>query len=70
MIQRMSTVPEIERAIELLPAEDLSRFRAWFAEYDAAHWDGQIKRDAGAGRLDALGEQALVDLRQERCTDL
>jgi hypothetical protein len=67
---RMSTVPEIERAIERLPAEELARLRAWFADYDAAHWDSQIERDAAAGRLDALGDAALADLREGRCTDL
>jgi hypothetical protein len=70
MMTRMSTVPEIERAIERLPAEELARLRAWFADYDAAHWDSQIERDAAAGRLDALGDAALADLREGRCTDL
>lgn len=70
MITPMSTVPEIERAIERLPAEELARLRAWFAEYDAAHWDLQIERDAAAGRLDALGDEALADLRRGRCTNL
>ena len=32
----MSTAVEIEHAIEQLPAEELARFRAWFAEFDAA----------------------------------
>jgi hypothetical protein len=32
----MSTVPEIERAIEQLPPDELARLRAWFAKFDAA----------------------------------
>jgi hypothetical protein len=66
----MSTISEIERAIEGLPSEDLARFRAWFAEFDAAQWDRQFERDVAAGRLDALADEALSDLRQGRCTDL
>jgi len=33
-------------------------------------WDRQMKIDAEAGRLDALVHQAMVDLRDGRCTDL
>lgn len=29
-------------------------------------WDGRIARDAAAGRLDALAEEALADLREGR----
>jgi hypothetical protein len=66
----MSTVPEIERAIQQLPPDELARLRAWFAEFDAARWDEQFEADVAAGRLDALAEEALDDLRKGRCTDL
>jgi hypothetical protein len=62
----MSTT-EIERAIEQLPAEELARLRAWFAEFDAAQWDRQFESDAAAGRLDALADEALSDRRDGRC---
>ncbi len=45
-------------------------FRQWFAERDAAEWDRQFEADVAAGRLDSLGEEALKDLREGRCTDL
>ena len=64
------SITEIERAIEQLPPDALARLRAWFAEFDAAQWDRQFEADAAAGRLDALGAEALRDLRDERCTDL
>jgi hypothetical protein len=51
----MSTIQEIEDAISRLPAEHLAELRAWFADFDARSWDQQIERDAGEGRLDALG---------------
>ena len=65
----MTTLNEIETAIRQLPVEDLAALREWFAEYDAAAWDRQFERDVAEGRLDALAEEALLDLRQGRCTD-
>jgi hypothetical protein len=66
----MSTLTEIERAVRGLSEAELAAFRAWFAEYDADAWDRQIEADAAAGRLGALAEEALADLRDGRCTDL
>jgi len=66
----MSTVREIEDAVRRLPSEDLTAFRAWFAEFDAEVWDRQLEADVAAGRLDALAEEALQDLREGRCSDL
>jgi hypothetical protein len=66
----MSTVEDIEEAISRLPPEDLARFRAWFEEFEAARFDQKIERDAKAGRLDGLAEQALADYRQGRAREL
>lgn len=66
----MSTVDEIEGAIRKLSDEDLVALRAWFAEFDAAVWDSQFERDVAEGRLDALADEALRDMREGRCTDL
>lgn len=66
----MSTVEEIQRVIRQLSPDQLATFRAWFAEYDAQVWDRQFEDDAAAGRLDALADEALKDLREGRCTDL
>ncbi len=68
--RRMSAVSEIEAAVSRLSSGDLSTFRAWFAEFDAEAWDRQFEADVSAGRLDALAEEALKDLREGRCTDL
>ena len=65
----MSTIAEIEDAVRLLSPEDLAAFRKWFVQLDAESWDRQIEEDVAAGRLDLLGEEALEDLRQGRCTD-
>ena len=66
----MSNVLDIERAVQQLPPEELARFRAWFAEFDAAQWDRQIESDTTAGRLDSLADEALRDLRDGRCKPL
>ena len=65
----MSGVNEIERAVRQLTPAELDAFREWFAEFDAAAWDRQLEDDVAAGRLDALAEEALTDLRAGRCTD-
>jgi hypothetical protein len=70
ILNAMSTIPEIERAVQQLGPEELAKFREWFAEFDAARWDEQIERDVAAGRLDALAEEALTDLRSGRAKDL
>jgi hypothetical protein len=66
----MSTVSEIENAVQKLSRGDLSAFRDWFLGFDAAAWDKQFEEDVAAGRLDALADEALRDLREGCCTDL
>ena len=65
----MSSVSEIEEAVERLTPDELDAFRTWFAEFDAVAWDRQMEDDVAAGRLDALADEALEDLRAGRCTD-
>lgn len=66
----MSTAKEIEEAIRQLPAHELDAFRRWFADFDAAEWDRQIASDESAGRLKALADEALRDLRDGRTSKL
>lgn len=60
----MTKLEDIEKAIATLAPDELAKFRAWFAEFDAARFDEKIARDAAGGRLDALAEQALADFRK------
>jgi hypothetical protein len=53
-----------------LPADQLAEFRAWFEVFDAARFDEKIERDAKAGRLDRLAEQAPADFRAGRAREL
>jgi hypothetical protein len=64
------TLHDIESAVAGLPTEELSKFRAWFVEFDAEAWDRQFDEDVRAGRLDHLADEALRDLRDGRTTEL
>lgn len=66
----MDKLDDIERRISQLSADELARFRQWFAEFDAVAWDAQIERDAAAGRLDALAAKALQEHRAVRTRPL
>lgn len=54
----MSTVSEIEHAIEQLPAAEFAKLRQWFLELDSARWDQEMDADSESGRLDFLFEEA------------
>jgi hypothetical protein len=61
----MSTVQEIEQALQQLAPEDLVTFRAWFEKFDANAWDRQFEQDASSGRLDKLADEALSASNQD-----
>lgn len=64
------TIEDLEKAVAKLPPDQLAKFRAWFEAFDAARFDQKIERDAKAGKLDRLAEQALADFRQGRAREL
>jgi hypothetical protein len=64
------SIQELEQAISRLSQKDLSDFRLWFSEFDAETWDQQFQEDVEAGRLNALADEALRDLKQGRTSDL
>lgn len=66
----MTTVAEISGAVRRLPKRELTRFRKWFAEYDAAAWDQQFERDVLEGRLDQFGREAQREVRAGRAKAL
>ena len=65
----MTSIQDIEAAVEQLAPEQRAHFRAWFEAFDAREWDQQIEVDLSSGRLDWLAEEALGDLAFGRCTD-
>lgn len=59
----MSTLIEIEQAIEKLPSSELRQLHRWIAERDADDWDAEIARDAAVGKFDALRQRVIRDNR-------
>jgi len=67
----MSTVTEIIEAVKSLGVEEKGEFLARLNEVDFDDaWDRQIEADAQAGRLDALWQQALHDIKAGRTKPL
>lgn len=67
----MMTLAEIEEAISALSEDDRAALRAWLEEEAAEDaWDAQIARDAAAGKLDFLREEALAEHRAGLTTEL
>jgi hypothetical protein len=66
----MTTLDEIEKAVAKLRPDELARFRVWFETFEAERFDRRIERDAAAGKLDGLAEEALADFRKGRAREL
>ena len=66
----MTELEEIERAVAELAPRELERFRAWFDEFQAAHFDEKIERDASIGKLDRLADAAVEDFPKGRAREL
>jgi len=62
----MSTVQEIETAIQQLKPQDIEVVADWLQEYREELFDRQIEADAKAGKLDKLMEEAAQDYRAGR----
>jgi hypothetical protein len=64
------TIEDIENAVARLAPDQLAKFRDWFEQFDAAQFDQKIERDAKAGKLDSLADQAIGDFRKGRTREL
>ena len=69
MIKNMSSLQQIEEAVQRLSTQERAAFRTWFVAFDAGEWDRQFEEDVATGRLDCLAEEARADNREGRCTD-
>ncbi len=66
----MTRVESLEDQVRNLTPQELTAFRAWFAEYDWRSWDAQFERDVAAGKLDALASEALAEYERGETTEL
>lgn len=64
------SIEDIEKAVANLPPDQYAEFRAWFEAFEAENFDRKIERDAKAGKLDRLADQAIDDLRKGRAREL
>ncbi|PHS41697.1 MAG: hypothetical protein COB07_01225 [Sulfurovum sp.] len=66
----MTILVKIEEEIRNFPAQELSKFREWFKQYDVKKWDEQIENDFTSGKLDDLANQALKDFQDDNVKTL
>jgi len=66
----MSTVAEIENALQALPPAEARKVAGWLQRYLDEKWDRQIDADIAAGKLDQLAEKAVGDYRASRVKPL
>lgn len=66
----MSTVKEIESAIERLDDGSLGQLSGWFEDFLAEKWENRFAQDALSGKLDKLGEAADRAFTQGKCRPL
>jgi len=66
----MTTVKEIEDAVEHLPPNDLIQFREWFEAFEAAAWDRKLENDVASGKLDSLVQEAQTEYKTGKTSEL
>jgi hypothetical protein len=57
----MSTLEEIEAAVQQLPPAKRAEFRAWFHSFVETNWDQQMEDDITTGTLDWFADEAIGD---------
>jgi len=62
----MSTLEQIEAAIESLPREEFFRLHEWIRDRFDDKWDKQIEEDVRSGRLNSVTQEALAEYRAGR----
>ena len=64
----MSTVAEIEKAIQKLTPQEIKAVADWLQEFREEMWDQQIEADAKAGKLDKFIAKAKAGNRAGKAT--
>jgi DNA repair photolyase len=66
----MTTVADIQQAVQSLPEEEFAVFSSWFDQYEEERWDRQLERDQKSGPLRSLMEKARADFEAGKCSRL
>ena len=66
----MGATEKLELLVKSLSPEELAKFRAWFAEFDAELWDRQIEADTAAGKLDRLIDESMAEHKANKSRPL
>ena len=66
----MTKIEQIQSSIAQLSAEEIAELREWLDELDARLFDEKLERDAKAGKLDKLADEALAAHRAGRSRKL
>ncbi|MGA3267251.1 MAG: hypothetical protein ABSE16_10560 [Verrucomicrobiota bacterium] len=66
----MSTVAEIKAAIPSLTLEERAELARCLGQWHDDAWDGQMKRDLAAGKLDKLLSKVDNDIAKGKLRDL
>ena len=64
------TVEDLQKAVAQLAPDELAKFRAWFEAFEADRFDRKTVRDAKAGKLDRLADEALAEFRAGNAREL
>lgn len=66
----MTKLEDIEKAVRELTPEERAKLRVWLEELEEQAFDDKIERDAKAGKLDWLVEEARADAKAGRIREL
>jgi hypothetical protein len=66
----MTTVKEIEEAVEHLPPKGLNQFREWFEAFETAAWNRKLEGDVSSGKLDSLINEAQSEYKSGKTSEL
>ncbi|NEP83658.1 MAG: hypothetical protein F6K39_39350 [Okeania sp. SIO3B3] len=66
----MTTIKEIQAAIQSLSPDDFTYLRKWMMELDWEQWNQEIKADSNSGKLDFLIDEALIEKAQNKLQEL
>jgi hypothetical protein len=66
----MTHVQRLQHEIRSLTPAEYTALRAWLEAYDAKQWDLQFADDVATGKLDALADEAVEEVRRGGGTEL